>query len=271
MSFEADYIAPGFDAQFPWLYRMSATVSHRGFAYAIATKAGDAAVVRHVPGNGPPDSPEVLAAAAQQDELLKNPWEPVEIVVHDPRWTLAPGEFVPAGSEPKYLDALFDPAPRHVVRDFVRSLKLCVIYAVDDALMQKCTYFFRRPKFKHILTAFLLFHRRIHPNPSTPYTATIAAFGTRFLYLVFKGEEPIFANIFPLAGPEDVIYYVKAVNQAVGVGQWRYYFHDPEPTAARLLESFFPGAATTGADFFAHYSDSRVNLFARRFGYLLTS
>ncbi len=271
MSFEADYIAPGFDVQFPWLYRLSGTVSHRGFAYALAGKTGEAAVVKHVPGDGPPDSPDVLAAAARNDELLKNPWEPVEIVVHDPRWLIVPGEFVPAGSEEKYLAALFDSAPRHVYRDYIRPLKLCVIYAVEDALLQKCTYFFRQPKFKHVLTAFILFHRHVHKNAKTPYTATVAVLNARFLYLVFKGQEPVFANFFPIAGPEDVVYYVKSVNQAVGVEAWSYYLHDSEPAVARLLESFFPGQANNGADYFSSMNDTRLRTFAHKFGYLFAT
>jgi hypothetical protein len=234
-------------------------------------KTGEAAVVKHVASEGPPDSPMVLDGAARHDELLKNPWEPVEIVVHDPHWLIVPGEFVPAGSEEKYLAALYGPALRPVFRDFIRPLKLCVIYSVDEELVRKCTYYFRQPKLKHALTSFLLFHRQIHKNPKTPFTATIASLNTRLLYIVFKGQDPLFANFFPIAGPEDVVYYVKTVNQTLGVDTWNYYFHGADPATFRFFESFFPGLSVTGAEFFSRFTDTRARKFAQEFGYLFAA
>ena len=141
-------------------------------------------------------------------------------VFHQPtQWVLIPLELIDEQfSEQNYLHTLFHPTPAEEVyygTDNLPEVSSINSYLHDIKVIRSIQNIFPDANHTHLLSKLIRIHYGIHQRINQGITACIELIGEQFAYLIFKEQKLLFANLYPMTAPEDIVYYIFRVNQTL--------------------------------------------------------
>ena len=274
--YPANYVSNSFEGNYLSIYKLILSANEFSIDYALVNQLHEVMLLRLNPNEQKLPLNEFLDKICFSDELLKNRFESIEVVVHSPRWTLVPLEFFPNGYEYNYLSIFCDTDPEQdaYYRDLVRPVGLNTVYCMDKDFHSKCDFYFKKCTFRHCITQHLLHSQKLHQKLGSRYTANVELYEKTLTYSVFREKVLLFCNRFQANFPEDFLYYVLATNQSLGIREreivmmltGKSSFKD---SVEKLLKQQFPRFENARQHFPRQSSFNSANFFHDEFSYFL--
>lgn len=222
------FVSNTFDRSLVGTYRLSFSVSDDGVDYAILNDNREVLLLKSYQNERNLPRNEFLDQIAFSDEILKENFKGVDLVVHTKRWLLVPAEHYTEGCEPLFLETIH-PVERdqdHFAHDHLKTLSLYVVFAINQQLYKRCQFYFKQFTFHHVAAPLLLESQRVHTALGQRASVHITLFDSHFYCTVFGDNGLLLCNEFTAKHPQDVLFYVMSVVQNMTL--------NPEDTAIYL-------------------------------------
>jgi len=218
--FNADFVSPLFDPKHFSVYRVVLSLHEKSFLLSIFNTNGEVILIKTFLNINQYDTADFLGKICFEDELLKNKFASWEVIFNSKKWTIVPSEFLADGSEKEYLEQLFKiSSNEECIRNFIKPLGLNVIYSIDSELLKKSQYYFPDVSFRHSIANSILHYHKSATYQPTGFFAAVEFYENLFNYVVLNSGNLIFANQFQFDTPDDFLYNIILVNNALSINE----------------------------------------------------
>jgi len=218
--FNADFVSPLFDPKYFSVYRVVLNLNEKSFLLSIFNTNGEIILIKTFLNLNQYEIADFLGKICFEDELLKNKFASWEVILNSKKWMLVPAEFLPDGSEVKYLEQLYRVnSNEECLRNMIKPLSLNVIYCVDSELLKKAQYYFPQVDFRHTIANSILHYYKSATYQPTGYFASIEFYDDNFNYVVFNSGKLIYANHLQFHTPDDFLYNIILINNALAINE----------------------------------------------------
>jgi uncharacterized protein (UPF0262 family) len=198
--------------------RLLLSVARPAVAFAYHVSGKDLACFRYIPNEQDQPFDKFWAKVLfQHSDILGINFEQVTVFLHSNHWILHP-DGLPKPDIFSYLGKAYSfNQPQRAAEQRLETFQNTLLFCYDDLMYQAIHASFPQAAENHILGRLIEIHADVHLKMNQKLTACIELIDDQFAYLIFNEGKLMFANLYAMSAPEDIVYYIFRVNQTLGI------------------------------------------------------
>jgi hypothetical protein len=217
MSIQA-HLSEAYDAASIVYYDLRMLVHTAVLEYVLLDPRARVVAFKSFPNSERSLLPTFLENTRKHDPILRSEgFRSVACLTLGPSWLLLPNAHFHPDTGEHLLEQLceYETSFHSVRHSPVAQANIHLSFALDVDLEAACRRVFAAGSVDHLLTELIPKGLRIVKASGLPLLCWVHLTYDSFTYLIYKREQLLFCNQYPMYAAEDVVYFVLRVNQAL--------------------------------------------------------